>query len=152
MTTEFLHVTIAQLACPWWRHQMETFSTLLAICAGNSPVTGEFPPQRPVTQSFDVFFDLHSDEWFPGWMVPGWKIVPCVRKCKACNKKIRVLMFITTQTAKIQNNHSKKLAHYSGCHHYSLSECIIQMRNVVNYITRLLRYPPMDDGACPHKL
>ena len=42
----------------WWRHQMETFSALLAICAGNSPVTGEFPPQRPVTRSFDVFFDL----------------------------------------------------------------------------------------------
>ena len=27
----------------WWRHQMETFSSLLALCAGNSPVTGEFP-------------------------------------------------------------------------------------------------------------
>ena len=27
----------------WWRHQMETFSALLAICAGNSPVSGEFP-------------------------------------------------------------------------------------------------------------
>ena len=27
----------------WWRHQMETFSALLAICAGNSPVTGKFP-------------------------------------------------------------------------------------------------------------
>ena len=27
----------------WWRHQMETFSALLAIGAGNSPVTGEFP-------------------------------------------------------------------------------------------------------------
>ena len=27
----------------WWRHQMETFSLLLALCAGNSPVTGEFP-------------------------------------------------------------------------------------------------------------
>ena len=25
----------------WWRNQMETFSALLAICAGNSPVTGE---------------------------------------------------------------------------------------------------------------
>ena len=37
---------------------METFSALLAICAGNSPVTGEFPTQRPMTQSFDVFFDL----------------------------------------------------------------------------------------------
>ena len=42
----------------WWRHQMETFSALLALCAGNSPVTGEFPTQRPVTRSFDVFFDL----------------------------------------------------------------------------------------------
>ena len=37
---------------------METFSALLAFCARNSPVTGEFPSQRPVTQSFDVFFDL----------------------------------------------------------------------------------------------
>ena len=43
---------------PWWRHQMGTFSALLAICAGNSPVPGEFPLQRPVTRGFDVFFDL----------------------------------------------------------------------------------------------
>ena len=42
----------------WWHHQMESFSVLLAICAGNSPVTGEFPSQRPVTRNFDVFFDL----------------------------------------------------------------------------------------------
>ena len=37
---------------------MEAFSALLAICAGNSPVTGEIPAQRPVTRGFDVFFDL----------------------------------------------------------------------------------------------
>ena len=43
---------------PWWRHQMETFSALLALCEGNSPVTGEFPSQKRVTRSFDVFFDL----------------------------------------------------------------------------------------------
>ena len=43
----------------WWRHQMETFSTLLALCAGNSSVTGEFPAQRPIRRSFDVFSDLH---------------------------------------------------------------------------------------------
>ena len=42
----------------WWRHQMEAFSALLALCAGNSPVTGEFSSQRPVTRSFDAFFDL----------------------------------------------------------------------------------------------
>ena len=46
------------MTLPWWRHQRETFSESLALCAGNSPVTGEFPLQRPVTRSFDVFFDL----------------------------------------------------------------------------------------------
>ena len=40
----------------WWRHEMEPISALLALCAANSPVTGEFPSQRPVTRSFDVFF------------------------------------------------------------------------------------------------
>ena len=45
----------------WWRHQMETFSALLAFCVGNSPVTGEFPAQRPVTWSFVVFFDLRRE-------------------------------------------------------------------------------------------
>ena len=33
---------------------METFSALLTICAGNSPVIDEFPAKRPVTRSFDV--------------------------------------------------------------------------------------------------
>ena len=41
---------------------METFSTLLAICAGKSPVPGEFPAQRPVTRNFDVFFDLRLNK------------------------------------------------------------------------------------------
>ena len=46
----------------WWRHQMETLSALLAICAGNSPAPSEFPAQRPVTRGFDVFFDLHPNK------------------------------------------------------------------------------------------
>ena len=49
----------------WWRHQMETFSALLAICAGNSPVSGEFPSQRPVTRSFDFFLIC---TWINGWV------------------------------------------------------------------------------------
>ena len=61
---------IAWLACEllstfpntWWRHKMETFSAWLVICAGNSPVTGEFPSQRPVTRSLDVFFDLRLNK------------------------------------------------------------------------------------------
>ena len=48
------------------------FPMLLAICAGNSPVPGEFPTQRPVTWSFDVFFDLPpnkqlSKQWWGWW-------------------------------------------------------------------------------------
>ena len=46
----------------WWSHQMETFSVLLALCAGNSPVTPEFPSQKPVTRSYDVFFDLRLNK------------------------------------------------------------------------------------------
>ena len=43
---------------------MEIFSALLAFYVGNSPVNGEFPAQRPVTRSFDVFFDLR--------LINGW--------------------------------------------------------------------------------
>ena len=66
----------------WWRHQMETFSALLAICAGNSPVIGEFPAQRPVTRNFDVFFDLRLNKrlskqswgwWFKTPSRPLWR-------------------------------------------------------------------------------
>ena len=51
-----------QIVIAWWRHQMETFSALLAICAGKSPVPVEFPTQRPVTRSFDVFLDLRLNK------------------------------------------------------------------------------------------
>ena len=62
----------------WWRHQMEIFSALLALCAGNSPVSGEFPAQRPVKQSFDVFqfkrLSKHSRGWwFERLSRPLWR-------------------------------------------------------------------------------
>ena len=74
-TTRLLYVV------PWWRHQMETFSALLAICTGNSPVPGEFPTQKPVTRSCDVFFDLRLNKrlskqswgwWFETLSCPLW--------------------------------------------------------------------------------
>ena len=48
---------------------METFSALLALCAGNLPVTGEFPSQRPVTRSFDIFSLICA--WINGWVNNG---------------------------------------------------------------------------------
>ena len=64
----------------WWRHQINTFSALLAICAGNSSVPGEFPTQRPVTRSFDVFFDLRLNKrlskqpWAWWFETPSWSL------------------------------------------------------------------------------
>ena len=61
---------------------METFSALLAICAGNSPVPGEFPTQRPVTRSFDVYLDMRPNKhlskqswgwWFETLSHPLWR-------------------------------------------------------------------------------
>ena len=74
--------TCLYILLSWWRHQMEIFSALLAICAGNSPVTGEFPTQRPVTRTFDVFFELCPNErlskqlwgwWFGTLSSPLWR-------------------------------------------------------------------------------
>ena len=63
-----LSVTHRFTSMAWWRQQMETFSALLAICAGSSPVTGEFPAQGPVVWSFDVFFDLRlNKQWSKQW-------------------------------------------------------------------------------------
>ena len=45
-----------------WRNKMNTFSALLALCEGNPPVTGGFPSQRPVTQSFDAFLSKQTVE------------------------------------------------------------------------------------------
>ena len=53
-------------------HQMETFIALLALCVGNSLVTGEFPSQRPVKWSSDVFFDLHLNKRLSKQSIP-WR-------------------------------------------------------------------------------
>ena len=61
-----------KIRASWWRHQMETFPALLAICVGNSPVTGDFPAQRPVMRTFGVFFDLRLTNWLSKqWW--GWR-------------------------------------------------------------------------------
>ena len=85
---QFSHMAVVQVVIQslpdhiWWRHQMEIFSALLAICAGNSPVSGEVPAQRPVTRSFDVFFDLCLNKrlskqlwgwWFEMRSHPLWR-------------------------------------------------------------------------------
>ena len=96
----------------WWRNQVEASSALLAICAGNSPVTGEFPAQRPVTRSLDAFLDLRlnkslSKQWW-GWLLetlsrPLWRRGNvCLRPrlwstCLLCNTYLNRLDLVYSQ-------------------------------------------------------
>ena len=64
---------------------METFSALLALCTGNSPVNGEFPSQRSVMQSFDVFFDLCLNKWMSKQSWNWWFEMPWCSLWCHCN-------------------------------------------------------------------
>ena len=92
---------------------METFSASLAICAGNSPVPGEFSAQRPVTRRFDVFCDLRlskrlSKQWWGWWFEtlsrPLWRhcnVVEQLRAHRLVNLDLHyycVLRYIRTST------------------------------------------------------
>ena len=88
---------ISDVLCGWWRHQMETFSALLAICAGNSSITGEFLTQRPVTQSFDVIFEMRPNKrlskqswgwWFETPSRPLWHHCNEVKQTKSAFDEI----------------------------------------------------------------
>ena len=67
----------------WWRHQMETFSALLALCAGNSPVPVNFPHKGQWRRALmGVFFDLRLNKrlskqswvwWFETLPRPLWR-------------------------------------------------------------------------------
>ena len=75
---------------------METFSALLALCAGNSPATGEFPAQRPVTRSFDVFFDLRMNKRLSKQSWGWWFETPSCSIWRHCNagKIISIAWFL----------------------------------------------------------
>ena len=82
-----------------WRHQMETFSAVLALCVGNSPVTGEFPAQRPMTRSLHVFFDLRLNKRLTKHSWGWWFETPSRSLWRHFNEAIN-----TDQTAWCQNS------------------------------------------------
>ena len=72
---------------------METFSALLAICAGNSPVIGEFSAQRPVTWSFHVLYDLCLNKRLSKQTWVWWFDTPSCPIWRHCN--VSNLIYIT---------------------------------------------------------
>ena len=81
----------------WWHHQMETFSALLAFMKGIHrspvdsphrwipPVTGGFPSQRPVTRTFDVFFDMRLNKRLNKESRRHWFETPLQSLWRHCN-------------------------------------------------------------------
>ena len=61
------------------------FSVSLAICEGNPPVIGGFPSQRPVTRSFDVFFDLRPNKRLSNQSRRRWCETPLRSLWRHCN-------------------------------------------------------------------
>ena len=104
------------LSVTWWRHLMVLFSALLALCEGNSPVTVEFPSQKPVRRSFDIFFDLclskrlSKQSW--GW----WFGTPLGSSWRHCND-LSELLYITPHVYTNLTNvsHTNNIV-TAGCH------------------------------------
>ena len=88
--TKRWQLTLFHLVHSWWRHQKETLSALPALCAGNSPVTGEFPSQRPVTRSFGIFGHMRLNKRLSkqSW---GWWFETPSRSLWHCNVGFRRL-------------------------------------------------------------
>ena len=64
---------------------MEIVSVLLAFCAENSPITGEFAAQRPVTRSLQVFFDLSPNQQLSKQRRRWWFEMPSHSLWRHCN-------------------------------------------------------------------
>ena len=90
---------VLRLHNSWWRHQMETFSVLRAICAGNSPVTGEFPAQSPLTRSFYILFDLRLNKRLSKQSSGLWFETPWRSLWYQCNVKSNSEYYVSFMTS-----------------------------------------------------
>ena len=112
----------------WWRHQKEKFSALLAFCAGNSPVTGEFPSQRPVTWSFDVFFDLRLNKRLSKQPWGWWLEMTSRSLWRRCNVASRDVSLISLYPWLWHNQHghpAQPQPHGNSSMTYLSPQCII---------------------------
>ena len=99
----------------WWHHQMETFSTLLALCEGDSPVTGELPSQRPVIPSFDVQLNkrLSKQSWRQSLETPSHSL------WRHCNVEMEQHLQVNATT--------------TSSHRASTVPCCYNMVNLLTY-------------------
>ena len=97
-----VNIMDVQLGSGCYRNMMSSNGNIFRItghCAGNSPVAGEFPPQRPVTRSFDVFFDLYVNKrlskqsWGLWFETPSRSYDLNVMNMPDCHSHLAAMMF-----------------------------------------------------------
>ena len=99
---------------------METFSSFLAFCAGNPQVTSEFPPQRPVTRSLDVFFDLRLNDRLSIQSRRRWFETQSRALWRHCNVNYQSKQFVRSlQMMQIAGSDTKTVisSFWRNCHH-----------------------------------
>ena len=128
---------------------METFSALLALCAGNSLVTVVFPAQRPVTRSFDVFFDLRQNKRLRKQSWDWWFETPSRPFCRHCTDYAP--MFISNHNANKTVCFQRKLCMpsawrynhilaYTFCRNqYCVRE---RWKEIAGFFTKWVYFPP----------
>ena len=82
---------------------------LLAFCAGNAPVTGEFPTQRPMTRGFNIFFDLclskqSWDWWFETASHSLWRHCNGSRNIMESAQKVGIIRELQLPAKEEQGN------------------------------------------------
>ena len=92
---------------------METFSALLVLCAGNSPITSEFPVQRPVTRSFDVFFDLRLSKRLSKQSIRRWFETPLRSLWRDCNNTCYLNGLYIWQLSCSCDEHGSQFCHHA---------------------------------------
>ena len=96
--------TLQSVNHTWWRHQMETFSALLALCDGNPQVTS----QRPVTRSFDVFFGLSLNKRLSKQSRRRWFETPSLSLRHHCNVCIFLGLYALCIPISLTGSHQVK--------------------------------------------
>ena len=130
---------------PWWRLRMETFTALLALCAGNSLATGEFPSQKPVTRNFGILFYLRPYKRLCKQSRRRCSETPSRSLWRYCNDRILVeALFI-----KFLSNECRKTSQMTAVHTLELPHpfarplCCVPVATIVIFFQIQILYLPL---------
>ena len=88
-----------------WNMMTSSNGNIFCVTGPLSLVTGEFPSQRPVTRSFDVFFDLRLNKRLSkqSW---GWWFRPSPSLWRHCNDQAVYNHLVTMLVAHLENQYA----------------------------------------------